>query len=61
MQKCESHEALQHDISHLQENERDQWTCINSIKGRITLILGGVSVSCVLLAINIIIIYVGRS
>ena len=61
---CGEHTGCLKDIAHLQNSDRDQWTSIgknrdriDSILTRVNITLGGVAVSCVLLAINLIITY----
>ena len=64
-EKCEDHTGCLKDISHLQESDRDQWTSIGKNRDRIDLILtrvnvtlGCVTVSCILLAINLVVNYI---
>ena len=60
--RCPDHTGCIRDISHLQESDRDQWTSIgknreriDTILSRVNITLGGVTVSCVLLVINLLV------
>jgi len=62
--KCEDHTGCLKDIAHLQESDRDQWVSIkenrmraDTILARINVVLGGITVACVLLVVNI---FIGR-
>lgn len=52
---CRDHSGCVADIEHLQESDKQQWECLHSISARINVVLGGVAVSCIMLAINLII------
>lgn len=55
---CRDHSGCISDIVHLQRSDKLQWQFINSIHSRLNVLLGGVAVSCILLAINIVISFV---
>ena len=62
---CKDHSGCIADIEHLENENKDQWEKINAISKRVddimtrlNVILGGVSVACVLLVINILIKFV---
>jgi len=58
---CIYHSGCISDITHLQDSDRMQWTNLDKISDRLdsfstrmNVTLGGVAVSCILLAVNII-------
>lgn len=57
---CKMHEAHETRLGHLEKAVDLQWKCMNDIKTRINVLLGGVAISCVLMAIDIIIRIGGR-
>jgi len=63
---CKQHTGFEARIANTEKENKDQWekmstmdTKINSIFTRLNLILGGIVVACIMLLINIIIIYPG--
>lgn len=65
---CTQHSGFEADIKNLKESDKDQWESmkeitrrLDSFSTRMNVTLGGVAVSCVLLAINILLMRSGGS
>ena len=54
-EKCNEHSGCMTAIKNLEKTDDAQWKAIESIKGRINVVLGGVCMSCILLALNLLI------
>lgn len=54
-EKCNEHSGCMTAIKNLEKTDDAQWKAIESIKSRINVVLGGVCMSCILLAINLLI------
>jgi len=61
---CKQHTGFEARISNTEKENKDQWekmgimdTRMDSIFTRLNIILGGIAIACIMLLINIIIIY----
>jgi len=52
---CQEHSGCIAEIENLKTSNKEQWVCINYIKNRMNMILGGVALSLIALVGNIII------
>ena len=52
---CQEHSGCIAEIANLKESDKQQWVCINYIKNRINIILGGVVLSLIALVGNLLI------
>ena len=47
-------------LGHLETRARTMEKCVDAIKGNTNKILGGVTIACILLAINVVLTFAGR-
>ena len=52
---CQDHSGCVAEIENLKASDKEQWVCINYIKNRINMILGGVVLSLIALVGNFLI------